>query len=106
MFLLEISYGCSTPPYNPNGSGRSASKDNIKLWDGGVVPYEFKDSINLDVKKTFLKAVKQIEQATCLIFKERTSEAAFISVESICDCNKADDCSKSGWVAGGKVQVG
>merc|ERR1712106_1243300 len=65
----EISYGCSTPPYNPNGIGRSASKDNIELWDGGVVPYQFKASINLDVKKTFLKAVKQIEQATCLIFK-------------------------------------
>ena len=100
MFLLEMSYGCTTAPYgyHPNtGIFRSARKDGIKLWDEGVVPYELKSSENLS--STFLMAVKQIEDATCLMFKKRTSEAAYVRVESMCECSKYS-CQNTGSVTG------
>ena len=94
-----MSYGCTTAPYeyNPMGMFRSARKNDITLWDDGVVPYELKSSANLT--STFLAAVAQIEEATCLVFRERTSEPAYMIVESKCDCTKYF-CPNAGSVSG------
>jgi hypothetical protein len=80
-------------------------KDGIKLWENSVVPYEFTTKVNSDDKEVVAKAIADIEADTCIRFKQRSGELAFIQISRDCGnsaCNEGpSDCFMGSWVAGG-----
>ena len=84
MFFLEISYSCnSQPPFNQS-IYRSGRGSKINLWDNGKVPVKFRSSFNSGDRKTFIRAVRKIEEVTCIKFFQRTTHEAYVSVENTC----------------------
>ena len=64
-------FHCSVDePVDP--SGRSGHDTEAQKWRDSTVIYEFDSSFEREDRRTFHVAVRQIEQATCVRFKEKS----------------------------------
>ena len=98
--ISEARFACHTPPYNPKASSllRGGQGDGIALWDGGLVPYEVSGSFTHSDRETFMKAIRSIEEMTCIRFVPRTGEPAYMEAGRSCDCE--GECVHPGCIPG------
>merc|ERR1711909_201811 len=114
---------CGTAPHNPSSASsnnRGAQSHNIQLWTNGIVPYEITSYMNPDDRAVARRAMSDIEESTCIRFKEREGESAYIRMSRACKqstgecidssasstlCNPIE-CFGGGWVQGGGLGQG
>jgi len=106
---------CGTAPHNPSSASsnnRGAQSPDIQLWTKGVVPFEITSYMNADDEAVARRAMSDIEESTCIRFKEREGESAYIRMSRACeqstgeciDSNaarwgcSAETCFVGGWV--------
>merc|ERR1711909_59081 len=112
---------CGTAPHNPSSASsnnRGAQSHNIQLWTNGIVPYEITSYMNPDDRAVARRAMSDIEESTCIRFKEREGESAYIRISRACkestgecidssatpsSCNP-NECFEGGWVQSGLGQ--
>merc|ERR1711909_57960 len=78
---------CGTAPHNPSSASsnnRGAQSHNIQLWTNGIVPYEITSYMNPDDRAVARRAMSDIEESTCIRFKEREGESAYIRMSRAC----------------------
>ncbi|KAJ7393854.1 hypothetical protein OS493_003521 [Desmophyllum pertusum] len=65
-----------------SGSWSGKSSITANFWPGGVLVYHITPSLAKDMKALYaiLRAMKEFEQKTCIRFKRRTNEDAYVSL--------------------------
>ena len=101
---------CGTAPHNPSSASpnhRGAQSPNIQLWANGIVPFEITSYMNADDEAVARRAMSDIEQSTCIRFKEREGESAYIRMSRACEQSTGECidssaerslCNGGGWV--------
>jgi len=74
---------------NGGHSTRNAIRDSWRKWPGGVLPYIISNSFSQYERSVIAKAMKQYKDKTCIRFKPRTNEKAYLHIM------KGSGCSSS-----------
>ena len=69
--------------------GRNAIRESWRKWPGATVPYVISSSFSKNERSIIAKAMKEYHDKTCIRFRPRTSERAFIHIM------KGKGCSSS-----------
>jgi len=74
-----------------------------KRWPGAVIPYAIHDNIGPEVRANIPKAIAEYERYTCIRFRRRTSEKAYVMFGPGLGCS-----SPIGWrrMAKNKISLG
>ena len=75
---------------------RNAIVDKSKKWPGGVIPYLYYTGYTKNQKKQIAKAIKRLQEVTCLRMKPRTNEANYIYIKPAKGCHSHVGCMNTG----------
>jgi len=79
--------------------GRNAIRDSWRKWPDATIPYVISSSFSKNERSVIAKAMKAYHEKTCIRFKPRTSERAYIHIM------KGNGCSSSIGRTGSKQSV-
>mmetsp|Transcript_53128 Transcript_53128/g.130229 ORF Transcript_53128/g.130229 Transcript_53128/m.130229 type:complete len:369 (+) Transcript_53128:227-1333(+) len=60
----------------PNSTARTTTRNLMRLWPGGVVPYRFEQDLPQYDRQQLLLAMEHVSNRTCITFKQKTSSDA------------------------------
>jgi len=81
------------------GEQRNAIRDNWRKWPGATIPYLISSSFSQYERSVIAKAMKNYHDKTCIRFRPRTSEQAYIHIM------KGSGCSSSVGKTGSQQSV-
>ena len=66
-----------------SAEGRNAIRDEWRKWPGASIPYVISSTFSKNERSVIARAMKKYHEKTCIRFKPRTSERAYIHIMKV-----------------------